>query len=214
MSGGRHGWWILGGLLLAGVLVPFALVGEALESVIVAEAAQAEAGPRVGLVAALLLAADLLLPIPSSVVATAAGYLLGPAQGGAWVWLGLNLSVALGYLVGRQGEGLALRLVGPDSLMQARSLFSRHGLWVLVLSRPVPVLAEATAVLAGLGAMPPGPLALTAGLSNLGLAALYAWVGSSGRGELGLVALFGGAVLLPGLGLLLSRVVRRGALSA
>ena len=115
---------------------------------------------------------------------------------------------------GRQGEGLALRLVGPDSLMQARSLFSRHGLWVLVLSRPVPVLAEATAVLAGLGAMPPGPLALTAGLSNLGLAALYAWVGSSGRGELGLGALFGGAVLLPGLGLLLSRVVRRGALSA
>lgn len=207
--GGRHGWWIVGGLLLAGVLLPFFLLGAPLEAAIVHLAQTAEGGPLVGLIGALLLAADLLLPIPSSVVATAEGYLLGPVVGAAWVWLGLNLGVALGYGLGRQGEAVARRIVGPAGLAEAQALVRRHGLWVVVVCRPVPVLAEATAVLAGLGAARVGPLALAAGLSNLGLAIAYAWVGAAGQGELGLGALFAGAVMLPGLGFLLHRLVGR-----
>lgn len=91
-----------------------------------------------------LLAADVLLPVPATIVGTLLGARLGFIPGWAWAWAGLVVGNAVGYALGR----LALsRLVGD--LPQTPTLLA------LVASRPVPILAEAVTFAAGAGRMRP-----------------------------------------------------------
>jgi len=89
-----------------------------------------------------LLAADILLPVPSSVVGTMLGARLGFLTGWAWAWSGLILGNLLGY-----GAGRLLPSRAGTELPKLPSLL------VLFLSRPVPVLAEAATFTAGAGRM-------------------------------------------------------------
>lgn len=89
-----------------------------------------------------LLAADILLPVPSSIVGTMLGARLGFLPGWAWAWAGLMLGNLLGYGAGRL---LPSRL--GSELPELPSLL------VLFISRPVPVLAEAASFTAGAGRM-------------------------------------------------------------
>jgi membrane protein DedA with SNARE-associated domain len=90
-------------------------------------------------------------------------------------------------------------LVGQAELVRAESITQRYGEWTLILTRAVPVLAEASVIFAGIARMPfPRFIAITA-LSNLGIAVAYAAVGAfSMRMESFLVA-FAGAIALPGI---------------
>jgi uncharacterized membrane protein YdjX (TVP38/TMEM64 family) len=85
-----------------------------------------------------LLAADVLLPIPSSIVGTMLGARLGFVPGWAWCWVGLVLGNCIGYLTGR----LLLSRLTPD-------IPRTPTLLLLFVSRPVPVLAEAVTFMAG-----------------------------------------------------------------
>ncbi|WP_200234775.1 hypothetical protein [Thiohalocapsa halophila] len=91
-----------------------------------------------GLIGGGLLAADVLLPVPSSIIGTLLGARLGFVPGLFWAWSGLMLGALVGYGVGR----LLLGRLG-ERLPQAPTLA------LLLLSRPVPVLAEAVTVTAG-----------------------------------------------------------------
>jgi uncharacterized membrane protein YdjX (TVP38/TMEM64 family) len=85
-----------------------------------------------------LLTADVLLPIPSSIVGTMLGARLGFIPGWAWCWLGLMLGNSIGYLTGR----LLLSRFAPD-------IPRTPTLLLLFATRPVPVLAEAMTFTAG-----------------------------------------------------------------
>lgn len=207
---GMWGWAVIGGILLAGVLVPFALVEAPVERLSLAALAADLGALGMGLIVAALLALDLVLPVPSSLVATSAGYLLGPVWGSVATWIGLSLGAAAGYGLGRYAEPLALRIVGPAALARARELSARHGLWIVVVCRPVPVLAEATAVLAGINRLEPWAFALQVGASNLGIALAYAWIGGAAPGGAPLLRVLGGAVGGPLLAVGLVRVLRAG----
>jgi uncharacterized membrane protein YdjX (TVP38/TMEM64 family) len=165
--------------VLALVLVPFALFGARVDAWAAGFFHPGGAPPGwVALVIAGLLAGDVVLPVPSSLVGTAAGYLLGFAGGTAVAWAGMTAGALLGYALGaRAGRPAATRLVGPAELARLEALRARFGDGVLVVTRPVPVLAEAAVVFAGVGRMPLRRfLALTAA-SNLGISAAYAAVG-------------------------------------
>jgi uncharacterized membrane protein YdjX (TVP38/TMEM64 family) len=199
-------WVVLWILLLALVLVPFFLF----ESFFTAFAERMTGG---GLPATLvaagifaLLALDVFLPVPSSIVSTGAGVLLGFWQGAAIVWLGMMAGCAVGYAVGHRGSGSAGRLVGREGLARAGQLMDRYGDLTIVLCRPVPVLAEASVVFAGLVRAPFGRFARLTALSNLGIALGYAAFGAySMRLDSFLVA-FVGALLLPGIAMVLARL--------
>jgi uncharacterized membrane protein YdjX (TVP38/TMEM64 family) len=139
-------WALLWVLLIALVLVPFLLFEEQFNAV----AAQATRGDATGWLAAgsiiALLALDVFLPIPSSIVSTAAGVLLGLWRGVAVVWIGMMLTCVLGYAFGSRASGAARRLVGTKSLDHAEHLVRRYGDWTIVLCRPVPVLAEVSVI--------------------------------------------------------------------
>lgn len=81
----RWGWVGFCILLLAAILVPFALVGPQLEEAIRRLLEAPLSAWRGALVLGGLLASDIVLPLPSSLLSTAAGALLG-------FWKGLATS--------------------------------------------------------------------------------------------------------------------------
>lgn len=200
-------WGILWAIVIGVVLLPFFLF----ETQFNAFAGKLTGGsvPRALAAAAIvaLLASDVLLPVPSSIVSTGAGVLLGFAMGTAVVWGGMMLGCVLAYALGARASGAAQRLVGVESLARAQGLAAHHGAWAIVICRPVPVLAEASAVVAGLVHAPLKQfLALTA-TANLGIAAGYAAVGAFAMTVNSFLLAFAGALAIPGVALLIARGV-------
>lgn len=202
-------WAVLWVVLIALVLLPFVLF----EQQFSAFAAGVTSGGSSRWIAATaivsLLALDVFLPVPSSIVSTAAGVLLGFSTGAAVVWAGMMLGCSFGYFVGARSAGAARRWVGDDGIARAAALVRRYGDLTLVLCRPVPVLAEASVVFAGLIGAPFAQFLRLTAAANLGIAVGYAAFGAfSLRVDSFLVA-FLGALALPALFLLLSRALFR-----
>ena len=153
-----------------------------------------------------LLALDVFLPVPSSIVSTAAGALLGFPGGAAVVWIGMTAACLMGYALGARASGAARRFVGEEGLRRADALARRYGDWTIVMCRPVPVLAEASVIFAGLVRAPFARFLTIATLSNLGIALGYAAFGAfSIRVDSFLIA-FLGALMIPGLAMLVARL--------
>jgi uncharacterized membrane protein YdjX (TVP38/TMEM64 family) len=200
-------WAILWVLLIGLVLLPFLLFEQPFTAFATEVTRTGTSRSIVALAIFSLLALDVLLPVPSSIVSTAAGVLLGLVTGAAVVWIGMMAGSLLGYTIGSRGSGAARKLVGAEGLERAAALADRYGDVTLVVCRPIPVLAEATVVFAGLVRAPLSRfLALTA-LSNLGIALGYAAFGAfSLRLDSFLIA-FLGALVLPGIFLLTSKLL-------
>lgn len=134
-------------------LIPFAVIGE-----LPGErwlSASGDSALRFGATGAGLLAIDVLLPIPSSLIGALLGGRLGFGAGFAWGFAGLCLGNLVGYGLGR--------------LMPARfasEVPEAPALSLVFLSRPVPVLAEAVAITAGAERMPLAHFLAVAALGN------------------------------------------------
>jgi uncharacterized membrane protein YdjX (TVP38/TMEM64 family) len=101
-----------------------------------------------------LIAADIVLPVPSTAVMGALGIIYGPLVGGMISASGSVISGLLGYGVCRLiGPKTAERLAGTEGLRRARTLFDRWGGWLVAGSRWLPILPETISFLAGLTSM-------------------------------------------------------------
>ncbi|MFT7521598.1 MAG: putative membrane protein YdjX (TVP38/TMEM64 family) [Kiritimatiellia bacterium] len=144
-----------------------------------------------------VLASDLLLPIPSSIVMTLSGSLLGVIGGTAINLSGAMASSMAGYAACRwMGSRVFHRLVGDD-VERVQTWFERWGPWLIVLSRGVPMLTEIVSCLAGLHRMPAMRFSLLSLVGASPICVVYAWAGATDIGGLWLPALI--ALALPGL---------------
>jgi len=169
---------VLIALALAVPVVPFLLFGPSLEEQIEGWLDASLSPATVAAIVVGLLAVDILLPVPSSVVSTFAGSTLGFAAGTAASWLGMTAGAVLAFVLARfLGRPAALWLSGREDLDRVDALSRRYGPAVLVLTRPVPVLAEASLLLLGSSRLPWRWFLLPVLLSNLGIAAIYAALG-------------------------------------
>jgi uncharacterized membrane protein YdjX (TVP38/TMEM64 family) len=139
-------------------VIPFALFGEQSEAWIqqhlLADDISAGGLQQVAIVI-LVLASDILLPVPSSAVLTFAGAKLGLITGTLAGALGLTASCLLGYWLGsRFGMPLVKRLTSTQQFNAARRQIDRRGPWMLLVSRALPVVAEACVLVAGVYRMP------------------------------------------------------------
>lgn len=101
-----------------------------------------------GLIA--LLAADILLPVPSGPLITLAGGQLGASLTAASAWLGLMLGGLLAFAAAKRwGVALAWRFADPGELTRLQGIARQHDVWLLLITRPLPILAEATVLLVG-----------------------------------------------------------------
>jgi uncharacterized membrane protein YdjX (TVP38/TMEM64 family) len=191
-------WLVLaaiGALVLLGPLV----FADQIEQIANTAADKARHHPM--MVASLIVAAlalDVLLPVPNGVTNTLAGAIFGFAGGMAVIWIGLMAASLLGYGVGAMAaRPLARRLLGEQELERAHRFAAGFGPLLLILSRPVPVLAELASLAAGMSAMPLRLFLLLTGLANLAVAFVYAGIGAAAMStnSVGLAML--GAVILP-----------------
>jgi uncharacterized membrane protein YdjX (TVP38/TMEM64 family) len=154
----------IGALLIP--IIPFAVLGE-----LPGErwlSAHDDNALRFAALGAGLLAFDVLLPIPSSIVGSLLGARLGFGGGFAAVLLGLCLGNVVGYWLGR----LVPQRFAPE-LPRTPSFV------VLFLSRPVPVLAEAAVIAAGVARLSFARAFLSTVLGNAIYAALLAASGAA-----------------------------------
>jgi len=165
-------------LILAIPIVPFLLFGEQMEAWL---HDLREDPPAAGWVAAIvigLLASDIFLPVPSSVVSTLAGYNLGAALGTLVTWIGMNLGAILGFAL---AKAWGPRFVGwfsrPSDLERAAVMSERFGPVLLALARGVPVLAEASVLWMGMHGLSWRAFLPPVVVSNLALALVYCLVG-------------------------------------
>jgi membrane protein DedA with SNARE-associated domain len=203
-------WAALGVCLLAAILIPLALVGSQLESAVAAIARLPDAVP-VSMGVAGLLAADVVLPIPSSLVSTFAGSRLGIALGALASTVGMTAGALAGYGAGRAfARPVTRRVVGSAELARAEALANRFGHWAVLVARPVPVLAEASVVLAGANGMPLPRFALLVTLSNLGISLVYACAGAYAATHSVFLVAFAAALGIPFAAILLARALPKG----
>lgn len=176
------------GLLVIAVLLvpilPWVVLGPWLEpwaaGLVAADGGPVLARPLAGAVGVALLAGDSFLPVPSTLVMSALGLVLGSVLGGAAAALGLFLSGSVAYLVCRRwGPGMARRIAGETGLARVEESMRRYGPLVIAATRSVPVVQEATSCLAGAAGMPAKVYftALAVGCVPTGFA--YAAIGAS-----------------------------------
>lgn len=159
----------------------------------------------VALILVLILALDVLLPVPSSMVGLAAVALLGPVAGSLVIFSGLTLGCILGYLLGAGYFRLISNVwLSPAEKNKASKMKSRLGATALVLLRGVPVLAETSVLAAGMQAYPVRQFLVLTMLANVGLALAYGYIGTMLAGQEAFWLIVISAMVLPGLLLLSS----------
>ena len=164
-------------LLLAIILVPFFLLGSRVETQATGLASTDRS--LVAWAGATLLALDIFLPVPSSVVATAMGAALGAWLGTLVNSLGLTAGCLLGLVVGRSGAPLARAILGPPLYAPFTAWVMRYGIPAVLLCRAIPVLAEASIMALGAGRARTLPVIVAAAFADLCLGALYAMAGAA-----------------------------------
>jgi uncharacterized membrane protein YdjX (TVP38/TMEM64 family) len=127
-----------------------------------------------------LIVADLVLPIPQTVVITALGIIYGAFVGALAGSVGLIAGGLLGYvLMLTSARRLLQRVVGPRSLSSMESLFERAGAWAIVLTRSLPYsIPEALVLLAGLARMPLGKFTAALAVGSVPTAFVFAAIGA------------------------------------
>jgi uncharacterized membrane protein YdjX (TVP38/TMEM64 family) len=139
------------------------------------------AGPwGAGVLGVGLLFADVVLPVPSSGVMVVHGAVYGLAVGSMLSLLGGTGATVAALLLGRRSRRMLERLAGPAQQARAVALLDRFGVWAILLTRPVPVLAETVAVMAGTGRLRLWQAAWAGALGTLLPAVGYAALGAYG----------------------------------
>lgn len=125
-----------------------------------------------------ILASDILLPIPSSVVMLLNGKLFGVMQGTVISATGLFLSTITGYVIGIVFKKKIGYFISYQQREESEKIFRKWGFIALIISRPIPLLSESISIIAGIHRMKPGVLILSAIAGSVPGAFIYAYYGS------------------------------------
>ena len=136
------------------------------------------AGVLAGFAGVCLLVSDVALPVPSSLVMVAHGALFGVAIGTFLSLVGSTGATLVGFAIGRRGGPLLARLVPVEERRQADRLLIRWGMLAIIVTRPVPLIAETTAIVVGTSPLGWGRVALAALAGSVPSALLYALTGA------------------------------------
>ncbi len=154
------------------------------------------ARPVAAVAGVLLLMADVFLPVPSSLIMVANGALFGIVGGTLLSLVGSVGAALTGFAVGRAGNDLIRRFVTPAEHERAGAMLQRWGVLAIVVTRPVPILAETVAILAGGSPMTWTQTLLASIAGSIVPAAAYAWAGASAQALGVQTAIFAGVLVM------------------
>lgn len=197
----QHRYVVIGLGLVTLFLAMFVVV-EALQVPLLAEseAHDSEATWPAAFLGAGLLVADVVLPVPSSAVMIAQGAAFGFMVGSLLSLVGGTAATLVAYIVGWRSRGVVDRLVPAEQQLRGAQQLERYGISAIVATRPVPMLAEATAMLAGAnGGLPWWKVAAAGAVGNLVPAAAYGAAGAYAATFVNGLAVFAGVLAVAGL---------------
>jgi uncharacterized membrane protein YdjX (TVP38/TMEM64 family) len=159
-------------LIIALVCVPFVIFGEAFALPLLESQQHRTAGLTV--IAVVLLTADSVAPVPSTLVImylAAKGGVLAGIVGGT---LGLTAGVLVAAWFGRTAVGRIAPKFFPDAeLVKLREALQKRLFLTLACLRSVPVLAETSVIMAAATGVPVKSIFLAALLPNFVVAVIY-----------------------------------------
>lgn len=173
-------FWIFIVVLMLTMLLLF-FVGQALQLPFLAEDTAFLLGQErwvAGLAGVGLLVVDVVAPVPSSIVMLVNGMLFGSVWGTLLSVVGGAGAAWIGFWIGKRSESVGRRWLGEGALIRASAFFQKHGMLAVIVSRPVPILAEAVTIIAGMSKMPVQKFFPAVLLGLLPTAIIYAVAGA------------------------------------
>jgi uncharacterized membrane protein YdjX (TVP38/TMEM64 family) len=156
------------------------VMGLSIEAIATAWLSRAGAGTAVTVVA--LLAADLFLPIPSSIVMVLSGAAFGVFWGALLSLVGSVGGEWLGFeLVRHYGRRASARIVGDQEIERLSRVFAQHGAAAIAVTRALPVVMETMSVVAGLSTMTRKTFLVASLIGTAPIVFVYAWAGAVTR---------------------------------
>ncbi|HVF90944.1 MAG TPA: VTT domain-containing protein [Blastocatellia bacterium] len=171
-------------LILTGIMASFFLVlfllAEAFQVPLLTDPSRwmEGGGATAALVGVGLLVADVALPVPSSLIMIAHGALFGVMAGSCLSLIGSVGAALTAFALGRRGGPLLERLVPGNERARANRLLDKWGALAIIITRPVPILAETVAILAGTSPLGWGRMVAASVAGSLPAAVLYALAGA------------------------------------
>ena len=171
---------VIAGLVIGSKLLVEDVLGVPLEQMAIDWLDDAGLGSA-GLIVALL-AADVLLPIPSSLVMVLSGAAFGIVWGSLLSLTGSILGEWLGFeLVRRFGRRVTRSVAGDDELAQVNRFFERHGAIAVLVTRPLPIVMETMSLAAGLSGMTRRVFLIASLVGTAPIVVVYAYAGAVSR---------------------------------
>lgn len=194
--------YVLIGLGLVTVFLAMFVVAQALQVPLLTDARvdAAEATWPAAVLGVGLLVADVVLPVPSSAVMIAQGAAFGFVAGSLLSLVGGTTATLVAYVVGWLSRGLVDRLVPADQQLRGAQQLERYGMLAIVVTRPVPMLAETMGILAGTnGGLPWWKVAAAGAIGNLVPAVAYGAAGAYAATYVNGLAVFAGVLAVAAL---------------
>ncbi len=107
---------------------------------------------KIALIVTALLASDVFLSVPTILIVTYAGHILGFKLGLAASTTGMLISGSIAYILCRISGNKMLSILIKDKkqIDEVNSIFHRLGFGMLIIARALPMLPEATCCLSGM----------------------------------------------------------------
>lgn len=173
-------WTVVGGLVAVLLVVFVAVEWAGVPLLVDPRASLRTVSVLAAVIGVGLLVADAVLPVPSSVVMVALGATFGAAVGTLLSVVGSVGGFAVGYLLGRRSRPVLRSAVDGRDVLRGAAMLRRWGMLAVVVSRPLPLVAETVAITAGAFGLRPTAAFAAAAVGTIGPAGAYSYAGWRG----------------------------------
>ena len=139
-------------------------------------------GTSSALTVVILLAADVFLPVPSSLIMILSGAVYGVMWGAVLSLVGSIGGEWFGFeLVRKYGRKASSRLLGEQDFRRVHHLFVDHGAVTVLITRALPIVMETISLVAGLSGMKRTTFLTASVVGTTPIVVVYAYAGAMSR---------------------------------
>lgn len=129
-----------------------------------------------------LLAADVFLPVPSSIIMVLSGAAFGVLWGAVFALVGSIAGEWLGFeLVRKYGRQASRRIANDEDIDRVNYFFERYGALAVIVTRPLPIVMETMSLVAGLSQMRREVFLAASFVGTTPIVLVYAYAGAVSR---------------------------------